>query len=348
MDSLSPSTKSRSLAIPAWISLSVHIAIVVLAGLSLKGCRDGVPAPAGGRDFRTVGLASVPDKSVNETSIAEQNPHNDTDVVQPSEVEATTDTTTFLPTEAPSIAEMTGQNPLESTTADSTFDSDLPNIIGAGIPIGGVPDAGGGLPDLIRPAGTSGLGAAGSPTPGPGETAFMDIIGNGQNFVYVIDVSASMGNEGKLQLAKSQLKGSLRLLKPFQTFQILFYNESTLRMRLRPGRPALDRYQATAVNLQLAENKIKVQPAKGGTVHQGAILQALVLEPDVVYFLTDGDKPSLTREELARIRSSNRSGAKIHVVEFATGPRETRRVSWMEVLSSQSGGRYRRININGQ
>ena len=61
---------------------------------------------------------------------------------------------------------------------------------------------------------------------------FMNIVGNGQSFVYVIDTSVSMGG-GRLQLAMSQLKASLRMLKPRQTFQIVFYNSSTREIKLR-------------------------------------------------------------------------------------------------------------------
>ena len=327
-------------------SLCVHALIVVIAGMSLRGCEQGIPVEAGGQNFRQIGLAVVNDQSTAETDIAAQNSQDDAEVEQPSEIEPVSDQTPVVPTEAPSVAELLGENPFE-TEADAMSDAsnDLASIIGPGTPIGGAPNAGGGLPDLIRPKGINGMSSAGSPNPGPGETTFMNIIGNGKKFVYVIDISASMASEGRLDLARSQLKGSLRLLKPDQQFQVLFYNESTKQMVLRK-RAVQDMYRGTAVEILLAEAEIARVVASGGTEHKSPLLRALMLEPDVVYFLTDGDRPPLSRGDLAMLRSQNRSGARIHVIEFASGPREQRSASWLEVLASQSGGTYRRINLD--
>lgn len=328
------------------VSVCVHITIVILAGISLRGCESGVPVEAGGAKFRTIGLAVIPDDSANETDIAAQNSQDDATDVQPSDIAPVTEQKPVVPTEAPSIAELLGQQPFETDSADpSTNASELPNIIGPGVPIGGAPNPGGGLPESTRPKGISGLSTAGSPNPGPGETTFMNIVGNGRRFAYVIDTSASMATEGRLELAKSQLKGSLRLLQANQKFQVLFYNESTVRMKLRK-RPAQEMYVATAVQVQLAGDEISRVVATGGTEHKFPIITALTLNPDVVYFLTDGATPRLTREDLAMIRSQNRSGAKIHVIEFAVGPRESRSESWMQLLARQSGGTFKRINLS--
>lgn len=340
-----PVSLLKSILPSSLASVCVHALIVVIAGMSLRGCEQGVPVEAGGQKFRQIGLAVINDQSTAETDVAAQNSQEDADVEQPSEVEPTSEQSPVVPTQAPSVAELLGKNPFE-TEADamSNASNDLASVIGPGTPIGGAPNAGGGLPDLIRPKGKNGMGSAGSPNPGPGETTFMNIVGNGQNFVYVIDISSSMANEGRLDLARSQLKGSLRLLKPNQKFQVLFYNDSTKQMVLRK-RAVQDMYVGTAVQIHLAEAEIDRVRATGGTEHKSPLLRALMLEPDVVYFLTDGDTPALTRRDLATLRSRNRSGARIHVIEFATGPRESRQPSWLEALSSQSGGAYRRINL---
>lgn len=329
-------------------SICVHVFILVVAGMSLRGCEKGVPVEAGGQNFRQIGLAVVNDQSTAETDVASQNSLDDAVVEQPSDIEPVAEQTPVVPSEAPSVAELLGQNPLK-TEASAMSDSanDLPDIIGAGTPIGGALNAGGGLPDLIRPRGKNGMGSAGSPNPGPGETTFMNIVGNGKRFVYVIDISASMSNEGRLDLAKSQLKGSLRLLKPSQKFQVLFYNDSTKRMKF-PRRVASDMYIATLVEVGRAEKEIDRVVASGGTEHKSPLLQALLLEPDVIYFLTDGDRPPLSKQDLRMLRSQNRSGARVHVIEFASGPRETRDGSWLETLASQSGGAYRRINLDAR
>jgi len=188
------------------------------------------------------------------------------------------------------------------------------------------------------------MGSAGSITPGPGETSFMDIVGKGQSFVYVIDTSGSMIHDRRLELAKSQLKGSLRLLQPNQKFQVLFYNNSVTPINLR-SRPAEDMYPATLQYLRLAIGAIDLQVPDYGTAHLPAIERALLLQPDVIYFLTDGATPVLTSAELKRVQQRNRGGAEIHVIEFATGAAESRAFSWLQSLAADSGGQYRRIAV---
>lgn len=338
----------RALLPSGLISVCVHLSIIVIASLSFRGCEQGVAVPAGGQPFREVGLAVIADQSDEDTDTAEQNSDPDAEIVQPSDIESPAETQreaiADIPTEAPSVAELLGQQPFDSQMTAQAVPSEIPNIVGPGTPIGMPSEAGGGLPKQESPAGKSGFGQAGSPTPGPGETSFMDIVGNGQRFVYVIDTSASMSSDQRLELAKSQLKGSLRLLLPNQEFQVLFYNESISRMKFR-NRPSQDMYVATRVHVQLAEDEIDRVVARSGTQHKTPLINALLLEPDVVYFLTDGDRPVLTNEELRMLKKTNRSGARIHVVEFAVGPPETRSISWLKTLAQQSGGEYRRINL---
>lgn len=320
-------------------SVCVHAVLLIVAGMSLRGCEKSAPIEAGGRDFREIGLAVLPDHSESASENSPATPQ-DGQAELPSETEDAPIEQPVLPTEAPDIAKLLGQQQsTESNAQPADADRSISDIIGPGIPLGGLPAAGGGIPELIRPRARPGQGAAGSLTPGPGETAFMNIVGNGQSFVYVIDVSSSMSNGGRLDLARSQLKSSLRLLKANQRFQVLFYNEFTTPMKLR-NRPAKDMYAATTVQVQLAEQEIDRVTASSGTEHLQPLLHALRLEPDVIYFLTDGDQPRLSRSDLATVRRENRSDAQIHVIEFASGAKETRELSWLQLLASQSHGKY--------
>jgi len=317
---------------------------MVFAGMSLKGCDKGAPMAAGGQEFREIGLAMVNDNSNQNTNQPTNNPQ-DTEDQQPPVPDAQPEPPA-VPTKAPSVSELLNPS-LSEAPSDTAQDSqlDLSNTIGPGRPIGGVPEIGGGLAELIRPQGKAGGGAAGSLTPGPGETSFMNIVGSGRTFVYVIDTSSSMDHGRRLDLAKSQLKGSLRLLRPNQKFQVLFYNSSVTPMRLR-RRAAEDMYAATTVQVGLAEDEIEREIANSGTNHLPAIERALMLAPDVIYFLTDGAQPSLSNEELQKVRRNNRSKAQIHVIEFASGARESRRVTWLQQLANQSGGEYRYVPVN--
>ena len=70
----------------------------------------------------------------------------------------------------------------------------------------------------------------------------------------------------------------------------------------------------------LATDFIRSVVADGGTRHIDALLLALQMRPDVIFFLTDADEPQLTAIELAQIRRRNESvGASINTIEFGAG-----------------------------
>ncbi len=100
----------------------------------------------------------------------------------------------------------------------------------------------------------------------------MDIADSGKRFVYLIDTSGSMHNGGRMELAQSQLLASLRMLEAHQEFQVLFYGDETIPMRLKGG--AKDVYRATAANLILAKDEIETVDSGGGTKHLPALLAA--------------------------------------------------------------------------
>lgn len=330
------------------ISITIHAIFMVVAGMSLRGCEQGVPVQAGGAEFHEIGLAVVNDSGDNNTAIPAANP-SESEVEQPAEPDAEDMTKVDeVPTEAPSLDQLL--NPSTTPSSSNTqipTPLDLENIIGSGQPMSTTSDSSTAPQQQPKsPAGTSGQTTAGSPTPGPGETAFMDIVGAGDSFVYLIDVSSSMAmnQNRRLNLAKSQLVNSLRLLKRDQRFQVFFYSDYAESLRLRQRRQE-DLYLANSVNVELAESFIASVRANGGTSHLPALKRALALQPEVIYFLTDGDEPRLLASELVQVKQLNRGRSQIHVVEFASGPLESRRSSWLHQLAQQSGGKYRRIQV---
>lgn len=339
-------TRLRALVPSGAISICIHAILVVVAGMSLKGCEQGVPVQAGGAEFHEIGLAVINDSADNNTNTAATNP-TDTEVEQPAEADAEDVTKEEeLPTEVPNIEELMNPSAVHSNSPSTVpAPMDLESIIGSGNTTSST--AASSAPNLPKkPAGTSGQTTAGSPTPGPGETAFMNIVSSGDSFVYLIDVSSSMSmsQNRRLNLAKSQLVNSLSLLKRNQRFQVFFYSDYVEALRLRQ-REMEDLYQATSVNIQLAESFIGAVRAHGGTSHLPSLKRALALEADVIYFLTDGDEPRLLTSELNQIRQINKGRSQIHVVEFASGPLESRQATWLHQLARQSGGKYRRIQV---
>lgn len=313
--------------------------VLVIAGVSLRGCQTAPPATAGGLDYREIGLAVVPDQSITAADTSVPTPQ-DSDAEAPSEDESIQDSVSdALPRQTPEVSEL-----LPTSAEPVTEALPFPDLVGTGAQADPLSSAATSLPDLMRPKANPGAGPAGSLTPGPNATSFMNIVGEGDSFVYVIDVSSSMQSGERLNLAKSQLKGSLRLLTSNQRFQILFYNEWTTMMKLRHP-PEQDMYRATELSVLLAEREIDRVRPEGGTSHLQPLLEALRLNPDVVYFLTDGDQPRLTRKQLRTVSTANRSGASIHVVEFGSGARESNELSWLEVLAAKSGGKYSYIPV---
>ncbi len=258
-----------------------------------------------------------------------------------------------VPTEAPNLSELLPPDAASNQSSSTSVDSDLPDVIGAGTPLSGLQGGSrsASASELIRANPGSGDGSAGGgtaasggPAVGPGQTSFMNIADSGRSFVYVVDVSSSMSEGNRLQIAKSQLKASLRLLQPNQFFQVIFYSEPpTVRLKLR-GRAQQDLYPATEVNLLLAEREIDRVDAQNGTEHMSALVDALSLTPDVVYFLTDGREPALSPADLAEL---NRITGKttIHVIEFGNGAVASRATSWLEKLARQSHGEYREFVV---
>lgn len=250
-----------------------------------------------------------------------------------------------VPREAPQLSDLLqNADPLDQGDgADQS--SQLPAVIGPGAPLSGMTAGGGAAAALIPPPGASGMQAAGAAVVGPGQTAFMNIADTGRSFVYVIDVSGSMGEDNRLELARSQLKASLRLLQPTQEFQVIFYSESPMRMKLR-GQARRPMYYATAANLLLANREIDVQQPQQGTQHRPALMEALSLKPDVVYFLTDGREPPLYPADLNDIRHVT-GRTTIHVIEFSPPGLSERSESWLQRLARQSGGEYREFSVGG-
>lgn len=318
-------------------SLIVHAVLLFSVASWLRGCQAGLTGETGGEVFRSIGIVATdgdgrmdqPQAGPPNDAESEQTTH--TPEVAPEPV---------VPAVAPAMADLL--NPLESLTPDHSADSafELPRLIGQGVPAGGVlPSAPGGL---VQPSASAGAADGGAAELKPGETAFLGVADSGRNFVYVIDTSQSMGDDNRLEIAKSQLKSSLRLLQPNQKFQVIFYSEAPVRMRIRGQDAPL--FAATAANVFLAEQQIDRATPYHGTDHLPAIQDALSLQPDVIYFLTDGHEPQLSPDDLRHL-SRVTGGTTIHVIEFADSGLSSRGMSWLERLASQSGGEYRGIVV---
>ena len=332
-------------------SLLIHLSIVLIASLSLRGCQTVGSGAPGGEVFREIGLVvsdGVDGGSAEEGMAPGAGDDNHDQISQDSSTQQTNQNTPAdgqaptqerLPSEVPEVANLLTSSE-ETSEGEGDSSAKFPALIGPGQPIGGTKrSAQGGGSQMIQPAeagGASKLGGVG----GPGDTTFMDVSAIGKTFVYVIDTSSSMSG-GRLKLAQSQLKKSLRLLQPNQQFGVIFYNEYRTPLMLpRQGDRVM--HFATEFNKLAASHSIDRIRSDAGTEHKAALLEALRLKPDVIYFLTDGDEPELSPADLREIAKQT-GKTTIHVIKFGDSAVESRQMSWLEKLATQSYGEYRPI-----
>ncbi len=313
--------------IPGWIASGiVHLVLLFLLALFL---RPVAPRGSGTDEFRTVGIFTRGDspESGSEMGTAEVTA-GATEESPQSDVEAPTrsadSSTAALPVDdSPPI-------PIELPQVGQ------PKI---GPRAAGTPSTSGGdARDLVRGAEGRGKGV-GKPGTGEGRVAFFGQGQEGKRFVFVLDASGSMYEHGAIQVAKAELLASIAEIEDEQEFQIMFYNDQILPMPTAGQRNSM--FRGSEANRNLAAQHIRsVQPA-GGTEHKRALLEALKLRPDVIFFLTDAGEPWVDAGDLAEIRKRNSGRARICVVEFGKGNNLTSPDAyWTKRLARENGGTY--------
>ena len=177
------------------------------------------------------------------------------------------------------------------------------------------------------------------PAGGRARVKFFGISADGYKFVYVLDRSASMAGN-PLKQAKAELKASLQGLGETHQFQIVFYNQQPKTFALAgvSGKAVFGNDQ----NKAAANKYIDGIAADGNTDHEPALSAAFNFSPDVIFFLTDADKPELSAERLKKITDRNRSGAIIHAIQFGAGPAPG--ANFLSRLAEQNAGSYRYVD----
>jgi len=180
-----------------------------------------------------------------------------------------------------------------------------------------------------------GGGKQGEGTSGQAATEFFGIGGYGQTFVYVVDASDSMNDRGKFEKARYELLHSIEQLNGDQRYFVVFYNRDAYPMDA--DEPLL----ATQDNLAKTTQWINAVEPTGGTNPLPALLFALTLRPDAIYFLSDGQFDPATIQAL---RFRNRQNPRLHIRQI---PVHTiaffDRIAegLMRAIARNSGGEYR-------
>ncbi|MCA9193965.1 MAG: hypothetical protein KDB03_19470 [Planctomycetales bacterium] len=307
--------------VPAWLlSLGLHCVALVTVGLLWVGKPHGT----GGNSERPIGIAVVYEAPGGEAYYLSD---SGTSALGNSQSTTAADAVSALPSDE-----------IAANLSKSLLSDLLPDASGAA---GGLSSAAGGL----------GLGDGGAQLGGDRsipkvKTSVFGVEGEGRRFIYVFDRSQSMdGYNGRpLRIAKQELLGSLESLSELHQFQIVFYNDTPYPLGQSDG--SLQMLNGNAAGKEAAKRFVQNVTAVGSTQHILALRMALRLNPDVIFFLTDGDRPALSGKALDELRvSAQRSGATIHSIQFGSGPNQGNG-SWIAALAEGTYGKYRYIDIS--
>lgn len=179
---------------------------------------------------------------------------------------------------------------------------------------------------------------------GKARTSMFGIEAEGYKFVYVLDRSASMGGNGAaaLKAAKAELLASLGNLEQTHQFQIIFYNEKPTAFN-----PTGDPHRAlfaTEENKAAAEKFVRSITPFDGTRHDDALMLAIKLQPNVIFWLTDADDPKLGPNQLARINRMA-GGITIHAIEFGSGP-QAAADNFLVKIARENGGQHAYVDVS--
>lgn len=315
-DALSSDYRSTR-RVPAWLmSVALHTCLLVACALLIRSPTKGPTVESD----RTAGIALVQRSAAETTYFTEQ------DVATMSSVTAT------------SVTDSASQpSPLAEISVESAVQLPSSEDLSSSTGLGQV------LPGAIGFT-TGSQGARGLPG-GQARTQVFGAEGTGNKFIYVFDRSASMeGFQGRpMAAAKSQLIASLSDLESVHQFQIVFYNDEPAVFHPDRSRPPSVLF-ASDENKELATGFVERMTAVGGTKHVEALVLALGMSPDVVFFLTDAAEPQLTPAELSTIRRRNRSEATINAIEFGSGPRP-RGENFLMRLARENRGKHVYVDV---
>jgi hypothetical protein len=314
------------------VSASCHFAlliVVALVSVVSTGGGDGTKLVVSLGKGGDVGASDLPDTGLDKGDKVDQSP-----------LEADHKVDAAL---APSIA--MEQAPLFTTsdfTAKPEIDLgpiELPASPSAkGGVLGGLASAGEfGSPDGKGHGGGLGRGGSGKGegSSGKAATEFFGIGGYGQSFVYVVDCSGSMNQNGKFERARYELLQSIEQLSKDQSYFVIFYNHEAHPMD--GGRLVL----ATPARIAETTRWVNYAEAGGGTDPLPALLYALSMHPDAIYFLSDGQfDPNTIQEIRLRNRPNNRLRTRqipIHTIAFY----DRFAAGLMRQIARNSGGEFK-------
>ena len=192
--------------------------------------------------------------------------------------------------------------------------------------------------------GTEGDGLGSGLGTGSGAGAeFFGIRARGQRFAYVVDVSGSMGQNGRLELAMAELARSLVALPDFAEFKIALYSNGVQvpdiqNTWLRASNSTVNSVRAWIQNV-LPGGDTQPMPAFKYLFKSGD------QPPDTIFFLTDGLIPPRTEEEVILLNdTSRRRPAIINTIAFSADASQ----QVLRNIAAQTDGIFRFVPEGGR
>ena len=158
-----------------------------------------------------------------------------------------------------------------------------------------------------------------------GGATFFGTAAVGDNFVYVIDISGSMGDYNRKQIAMRELEKSVQALPTKSYFGVVFYHQRKVI------HAPIEYCQATTENKEKLSKYLPTVKLGGSTRPTSAVLHALKLKPDAVFLLSDGE---FSQTIVNRITDGNNGEIPIHTVAMG-GERRT-----LSELARRNDGYY--------
>lgn len=159
-----------------------------------------------------------------------------------------------------------------------------------------------------------------------------------QRIVFVIDTSGSMTG-ARIAAAKRELLAAVEALPASTEFDVVAYNSG-----VHPWQPKL--VKADDETKKLLSRAVASQPAGGTTSSHAALQAAFKLEPEAIYFLSDGNPTDATPPQiLTDITKLNREKRiSLHTIGIGTAFGAPVFGEFMQALSDANLGEFRAVN----
>lgn len=168
-------------------------------------------------------------------------------------------------------------------------------------------------------------------------SSFFGQSGNAYRVVYVVDVSASLMIY--IDEIINQMRESIQALIPTQRFHIVLARPRHVEeLKFRRLVPAISRYKKEAMSFLDTVDRIP-KPGKADPIE--AMKRAFAIEPELIYFLSDGDYPDIA-DDLERELNRMNANRNVCITAIGFDPSPVPQ-ALLERIAHQHGGHYRSV-----